>query len=40
MRRDAELLRLVPEVAADPQDHRPELLGDLVWRKRSLTNHS
>ena len=40
MRRDAEFLRLPAELAADPQDHRPKLLGDLVGGKRSLTNHS
>jgi hypothetical protein len=40
MRRDAELFGLTPELSADPEDHGPELLGDLVRRKRSLTNHS
>ena len=39
MRGDAERLGLEAEVARQPQEHRPELLGEIERRKRSLTNH-
>jgi len=31
MGRDAEDLGLAPQVAGQPQDRRPQLLGDLEW---------
>ena len=40
VRRHAERLGLAPQVAGEPEDRGPELVGDLERRTRSLTNHS
>ena len=37
--RDAELLRLLPQLAREPKEHRAELGGDLLVTKRNLANH-
>ena len=40
VRGDPERLGLPAKVAREAQDRRPQLLGELERRKRSLTNHS
>ncbi len=40
VRGDAERLGLAAQVAREPQEGRPELLGELERGKRSFTNHS
>ena len=37
--RDPELLGLLPQLACEPQKHRPELGGCGLGAKRNLANH-